>query len=233
MPRGRDSGQPSTRRRWALRALGAAALVAVGIAIGTRIAGPKQTEAITTVTRAAPSPETPTMPATHDERTPAGAVAAAATSVQLLDGPALLDSARVQRIVDGLAALSARGALARAYAQGAAQARSKLGVDSVPAPVVILRAAPVGYRIESFSRAAATVDIWCVGVVGSGATVQPQQSWRTETVSLVWERGAWKVAAFASSAGPTPPLTASTATTTANDLFTEVPRFKEFSRELP
>jgi hypothetical protein len=74
--------------------------------------------------------------------------------------------------------------------------------------------------------------IWRVGIVGSGATVQPQQSWRTETVSLVRESGDWKVAAFASEPGPTPPLTAP-APSTVGDLFTSIPRFEEFSRSEP
>jgi hypothetical protein len=71
-----------------------------------------------------------------------------------------------------------------------------------------------------------------VGIVGSGATVEPQQSWRTERVDLVWERGGWKVASFSSTPGPTPPLSGSTATS-AGDLFSAVPDFQEFSHAGP
>jgi hypothetical protein len=133
----------------------------------------------------------------------AGAVAAAAAVER--STISALDSVRIRRLVDLLATSDARDGLARAYEQGAAQARARLAADSVPAPVVILRAALVGYRIDRFTPSAATVAVWRVGIVGSGATVPPQQSWRTETVSLVWERGAWKVASFASAPGPTPP----------------------------
>jgi hypothetical protein len=223
------------RRRWILSGLAGVVLVAVGIAIGSRIAAPNGTGDATTVVgpspRAAPTrARTKTMRSAH---TPAGAVAAAAASVELLDGPALLDSIRVRRLVNRLAASSVRDGLARAYEQGATQARARLAADSVPAPVVILRAALVGYRIDSFTPSAATVAVWRVGIVGSGATVPPQQSWRTETVSLVWEHRAWKVASFASAPGPTPPLPTVVGATAAGDLFAEIPRFQEFSHALP
>ena len=69
-------------------------------------------------------------------------------------------------------------------------------------------------------------------VVGSGALVQPQQSWRTETVSLVWEHG-WRVTSFASTSGPTPPLPQTADATTTGDLFAEIPRFTAFSHAEP
>jgi hypothetical protein len=228
-------GLVRARKRWILKGVVAVVLVAVGIAIGSRIATPRDPGSVITVVgpspRATPSPAR--AKATRDTRTPDGAVAAAAASVELLDGPALLDRTRIGRLVDRLAASNARDGLARAYEQGAARARARLAADSVPAPVVILRAALVGYRIDRFTSSAATVAVWRVGIVGSGATVQPQQAWRTETVSLVWERGSWKVASFASALGPTPPLPNVAETTAARDLFTEIPRFREFSHALP
>ena len=79
----------------------------------------------------------------------------------------------------------------------------------------------------------ATVAVWYLGIVGSGATVEPQQSWRTQTVSLVWERGRWKVSSFASAPGPTPPLSTSEPGESAGDLFGAIARFEEFDRALP
>ena len=55
--------------------------------------------------------------------------------------------AKLRRLVDLLATSDARDGLARAYEQGAAQARARLAADSIPAPVVILRAALVGFKI--------------------------------------------------------------------------------------
>jgi hypothetical protein len=221
------------RGRWLARGVAVVVLVAVGIAIGSRIAAPRGA----TPTVVGPSPRPTPTPArtrvTQSTRTPTGAVAAAATSVELLDGPALLDSTRIRQLVNRLASASARDGLARAYERGAAETRARLAADSIPTPVVILRSALVGYRIDSFTPSAATVAVWRVGIVGSGASLQPQQSWRTETVSLVWEHTTWKVAAFASAPGPTPPLPTVTETSTESDLFSEIPLFREFSHALP
>ena len=71
------------------------------------------------------------------------------------------------------------------------------------------------------------------GAVGSGATVQPQQSWRTEVVSLIWENGSWKVSAFRSADGPTPPLSSAEIPATPGQLFAAIPRYDEFSRDEP
>ena len=161
------------------------------------------------------------------------AVTAAATYVSELDGATLLDQARVHRIVDRIASTQARPGLITAYEQAAAQARERLGLGTVPAPVVILRAAPVGYRVESYSQGSAAISIWRVGIVGSGATVDPQQSWATERVNLVWQHGAWRVAAFSSTPGPTPPLPTTVTTTSRTELFRAVPAFQEFASATP
>jgi hypothetical protein len=218
------------RGSWLWYGIAALALVALGIGIGGRIAAPGRNNPTTSTPAAAHTqvPAKPRLPA----RTESAAVAAAASAVELLDGPALLDSTRIRRLVDRIAAASARASLARAYAQGAVEVRTRLAVDAVPAPVVILRSALAGYRVEDYTRSAATVAIWRVGIVGSGASVQPQQSWRTETVSLLWEHG-WRVTSFASAPGPTPPLLQPADATTTGDLFAEIPRFTAFSHANP
>jgi hypothetical protein len=229
----RVSNRSQNRRRWLLHGLAALALVALGIGIGSRIATPRSSTSTSPSTSPRPvGPPTKTMREANRTRTPAGAVTAAASAVELLDGPALLDSVRIRRLIERIAASSARSSLARAYGEGATEVRSRLAVDSVPAPVVILRSALAGYRLESYKPSAATVAIWRVGIVGSGASVQPQQSWRTETVSLIWEHG-WKVTSLASTPGPTPPLPQSPDATATGDLFTEIPRFTAFSHAQP
>jgi hypothetical protein len=218
-------------RRRLLAATAAVAILAIGIAIGSRVAAPREniaSPATVTVTSSSPAPATP---ATGPTR--AGAVTAAATYVSELDGSVLLDSARLRAVVDEIASARARPGLVAAYEQAAAQARGRLGLGTVPAPVVILRAAPVGYRVDSYADRSATVSVWRVGVIGSGATVDPQQSWATETVSLVWEKGAWKVSGFSSSPGPTPPLPSSVAPTSRGNLFRTVPGFEEFASATP
>ncbi|MGH2451346.1 MAG: hypothetical protein ACRDGE_08775 [Candidatus Limnocylindria bacterium] len=215
-------------------------LFALGIAIGRRSGSPA-TEAAppATVTVAAGGVETSgesgdTVPppggrSSGYARTREGAVAAAADYLAALNGRVILDPAVVRRTLAAISAADAQEGLARAYAAAATQLRQQLGVGTVPEPVVVVRAAPVGYRVAGFARDAATVSIWRVGVVGSGATVEPQQSWRTETVALVWEGGTWKIASLRSAPGPTPPLAG--APTPPAQLFASVPEFEEFGRE--
>ena len=218
--------------------LAVVSLLVLGLAIGSRIARRQTVAEPTTVTITTSSgdkaaPGNSTSPALVGfQRTREGAVTAASAYVSELDGSAILDSSRLRRVVRTIAATSAQSQLATAYAQVAAQAKQQLGVDTFPRPVLLLRAAPIGYRVDRFDRFSARVSIWRVGIVGSGATVDPQQSWRTETVSLVWERGDWKVESFASSPGPTPPLKTSVADQPGY-LFKAIPRFEEFTRADP
>jgi hypothetical protein len=215
--------------------LAALALIAIGIAIGSRIVSPESTPRAANTTsvsgndRATRTTATSAPPA----RTRAGAVAAAARAITAFDGDVLLNAARLRAVVGNIASTASRTRLTDAFIQASAQTRAKLGADTVPRPVIVLRSVPVGYRVEQFSRREATVAIWYVGIVGSGATVEPQQSWRTQVVSLVWERRAWKVNSFESSSGPTPPLSPAGAAEPPGDLFAVIPRFEEFQRAEP
>lgn len=227
-------GEHGPRRRRLAAVAAALVLVALGVAIGSRITAPGRAVRTETVTVASSSTTPTTTPAAQAaEPTRVSAVAAAASYVSELDSVTLLDPTRLRHVLDGIASTQARPGLIAAYEQATTQARARLGLGTVPAPVVILRAAPVGYRVESYGSGSATVSIWRVGIVGSGATVDPQQSWATETVKLVWQRGAWKVAAFSSTPGPTPPLPTTVPPTSRADLFQAVPAFQEFASASP
>ena len=229
------------RRNWLTRSLAAILLLAVGAAIGSR--GSSETGTVETLTVTVSTPKVRARavagePArgvdavTGYDRTRDGAATAATAYIGALDGRAILDAPRLRKTLTSIASAGSLDGLVRAYEQAARQTRVRLGIGTSPAPIVILRAVPVGYRIDRFTPDAATVSLWRVGIVGSGATIEPQQSWRTETVSLLWEDGDWKVASFRSSPGPTPPLAASVATS-AGELFVLVPEFEEFMRARP
>lgn len=229
------------RGRWLALGLAMILLLAVGVAIGRRTSGQAPSDARRAVTVTAPAPGQESRQPESETRadakrsgyapTPEGAVAAAAAYVSALGGPAILDPAAMRTTLATMASSRSRDDLVRAYETAAAQARKRLGVGTTSDPVV-LRTVSVGYRIDGFHRRAATVSVWRVGIVGSGATVEPRQSWRTETVSLVWEDGTWRIDAVRSSPGPTPPLAGPAATPPA-DLFAAIPRFEEFASELP
>jgi hypothetical protein len=63
---------------------------------------------------------------------------------------------------------------------------------------------PIKYRIQKYSDTSATVALWGV-TLGSGPKVQqPEESWVTGTIELVWVDDDWRVAGQSSSVGPTP-----------------------------
>lgn len=230
------------RRSWLTLGLAGILLLMIGAAIGSRGSPEPDTVETHTVTVSTPEAKANAVagkPARDGgssgsgyDRTRDGAVAAATAYIGALDGPAILDEPRLRKTLASIASAESLDGLVGAYEQAARQTRVRLGVGTSPEPVVILRTVPVGYRIDRFTPDAATVSLWRVGIVGSGATVEPQQSWRTETASLIWEGENWKVASFRSSPGPTPPLTAS-APTPAGELFVSVHEFEEFTRAIP
>ncbi len=229
------SGRPASRSV-PVKIAGALVLVGIGFAVGTGITSSRRTTATSivtvTVTNAARTP-----PGHHAPASPvptrASAVAAAAQSITAFDGRVLLDPSRVEAVVKRIASAESRASLLSAFEQASAQTREKLGAGTAPSPVIVLRSIPVGYRVVRYSARQATVDVWYVGIVGSGATVQPQQSWRTQDVSLVWENNAWKVSSFGSTDGPTPPLSTAEIPGTPAQLFGSIPLFKEFSSAAP
>jgi hypothetical protein len=238
---GRDVSQaltgatPSSVRRVVPWGLGILAVLATGIVIGTRLGSPGSSEDVGTG-HAAPSTRVAQALGRHaipsSAHTRAGAVAAAARSITAFAGHVLLEPARLRTVVAQVAGRASRTRLTRAFEEASAQTRAKLGADSVPRPVIVLRAVPLGYRLEHYSSDWASVAVWYVGIVGSGATVEPQQSWRTQTVSLVWEDGDWKVSSFASSAGPTPALATAEAEP-PGELFAAIPSFTPFKHAEP
>jgi hypothetical protein len=227
------------RPRWLLLAFATLLLVALGLVLGRQTVEPETRPPVTVAVTASDSGETgpeseapPTSQATGYARTPDGAVAAARAYLTALAGPAIVNPAAVRATLTAIASTRSQGTLVRAYEIAASQTREQLGVESGSDPALVLRTASVGYRIDGFHPDAATVSIWRLGIVGSGATVAPRQSWRTETVSLVWEDGAWKLDAVGSSPGPTPPL-ANLETTPPAELAEAIPTFQPFSDEHP
>jgi hypothetical protein len=218
--------------------LGAAILFALGLVMGRLTTEPPRPDArpsstATGVSVIAPPPAPRSRARKQNSaypRTAEGAAAASAKYLAALGGPGLVDPAAMRRTLSAIASAKSRNALVRAYEAAAVRARDQLGVADASSPIV-LRTASVGYRIDGFQRNVATVSIWRVGIVGTQPSLEPRQSWRTETVSLVWENGTWKVDAVRSVPGPTPPL--ASAANSADELFVAIPTFEGFSRELP
>jgi hypothetical protein len=163
-----------------------------------------------------------------------GAVAAAANYTQVLSSGLILDDAKRRAAINTLATPGARASLQKTFDQAVAAMRKGFGVTGAAADnaQVLMRATPVGWRIDDYGDGAATVAIWMTSVGGSvgGADgpVPVREGWSTTTVALRWARGDWKLVESASTDGPVP--IADVAPPTASpDLIGAAEEFKEFT----
>jgi hypothetical protein len=163
-----------------------------------------------------------------------GAVAAAANYTRALSSALILDTARRRAAIDTLAAPEARARLQRTFDQAVASLRAGLGVSG-PAgdrAQVLLRATPVGWRVDQYTKGAARVAIWVTSVGGSlggdSGTVPVREGWGTTTVSLRWVDGDWKQVQSTTTDGPVP-IADVAPPTAAGELVSKANEFKEFT----
>jgi hypothetical protein len=162
-----------------------------------------------------------------------GAIAAAANYTTALSSDLLLDPVRRKAAIDTLAAPEAKARLQKSFDQAVASLRSGLGVTGATDEAqVLLRATPVGWRVEEYSDRAATVAIWVTSVGGSiGGTDGPvpiREGWGTTTVELRWAGGDWKQVDSTTTDGPVP-IADVAPPTAAPELVSKANEFKEFT----
>jgi hypothetical protein len=167
-------------------------------------------------------------------RSQEGAVAAAANFTRVLSSDLILDTTRRRAAIDVLAAPEARGRLQRSFDQAVASLRQGLGVTGAAAQdaQVLLRATPVGWRVEKYDAGSAKVAIWVTSVGGSigGAqgAVPIREAWGTTTVTLRWAGGDWKQVDSTTADGPVPIADVAPPTATP-ELLGKANEFKEFT----
>jgi hypothetical protein len=96
---------------------------------------------------------------------------------------------------------------------------------------VLLRATPVGWRVEAYDAGTARVAIWVTSVGGSigGASAVPiREAWGTTTVDLRWVGGDWKQVGSTTVDGPVP-IGDVAPPTAAPELLGKANEFKEFT----
>ncbi|MFL6218836.1 MAG: hypothetical protein ACJ742_09860 [Actinomycetes bacterium] len=163
-----------------------------------------------------------------------GAVAAAANYAKVLSSALILDTAQRRAAIDTLAAPEARARQQKTFDQAVASLRAGLGVTGPAAgrAQVLLRATPVGWRVEQYGKGSARVAIWVTSVGGSlggqAGTVPVREGWGTTTVSLRWVDGDWKQVASTTTDGPVP-IADVAPPTAAGELVTKANEFKEFT----
>jgi hypothetical protein len=129
---------------------------------------------------------------------PATAAAAALNFVQLLAVTGVQDPAVFGARLHQIAAPGADARVRSTFGAGAAQVRAL-----IQGPSGVLRAAPLGYDVESISPSSATVAVWVVALAG-GAKLEPVAQWRVLTLELVWTRSGWRIANGTGASGPSP-----------------------------
>ena len=180
---------PSHRARYAL--LAAAAIVVITlVAIVGRTSGSG-----TTAARPAAKPEI--------KPTRQNAAAAALTFTQELAVTGVRHPAVYGQRLQDIAAPGADDNVRAAFGAGATQVRAL-----VKGRTGVLRAAPLGYRIDSFDPERATVSVWMIALAG-GPLLEPVAQWRLLTIDLRWASDEWRVAGGHGGSGPSPrsPLT--------------------------
>jgi hypothetical protein len=168
------------------------------------------------------------------QRSQQGAVAAAANYARVLSGDLILDRSTRRKAIAALAAPEALERQQRAWDQAAALLSKGLRIgDGGPKDgTVLLRAVPVGWRLEQYSDDRATVAIWVTSVggtfTGSPNDVPVREAWGTTTVELRWVDGDWKQLKATNTDGPVP-IADSATPTAASQLVPEANNFKEFT----
>jgi hypothetical protein len=162
-----------------------------------------------------------------------GAVAAAANYTRALSSALILDTAKRRAAIDTLAAPEARARLQKTFDQAVASIRAGLGVSGSAGDgaEVLLRATPVGWRVEHYDKGTARVAIWVTSVggsVGGSGSAPVREGWGTTTVSLRWVGNDWKQVASTTTDGPAP-IADVAPPTAAGELVSKANEFKEFS----
>jgi hypothetical protein len=161
-------------------------------------------------------------------------VAAAANYTKVLSSALILDQAKRRRAISTLAAPQAAKRLQKTFDQAVASLVNGLGVTAGAdqGGQVLLRAVPVGWRVEQFSGGTAKVAIWVTSIGGSvGGTDGPvpvREGWGTTTVTLRWVGGDWKQLDTTTTDGPVPIADVAPPTASA-ELVTKANEFKEFN----
>jgi hypothetical protein len=166
-------------------------------------------------------------------RTQEGAVAAAANYTKALSNDLILDDDWRGRAIDTLAAPQAKARLQKTFAQAVASLRKGLGVSAAgDGSQVLLRATPVGWRMDRYGDGTAKVAIWVTSIAGSlGGDQGPVpilEGWGTTTAELRWVQGDWKLLNTSTTEGPVPIADVSPPTAAA-ELVDEAAKFKEFT----
>lgn len=134
----------------------------------------------------------------HDED---GAQAAAVTFSSLAGSLVNANPASVDSIVSAISTKASAAQRVAATVAALDALRSRLAGGTGP---IVLVQAPVLIRTDDYSDAKASITMWTTTVVARRGVADPQSTWSTITLELLWERGDWRLDQETTLSGPTP-----------------------------
>ncbi|WP_145503841.1 hypothetical protein [Streptomyces sp. CFMR 7] len=145
----------------------------------------------------------------HDEQ---GAQSAAANYAVALGSAEMFDaksrSVIIQTTHDPAVAQKLQDGLDTAYSPAFYKNVGLNDDGSTPEGLTFVsRTVPVGTKVVKMEADAATVEVWCTGLVGlagQGSTKPVTGTWFTITQELKWVGGDWKISSSSQTEGPTP-----------------------------
>jgi hypothetical protein len=176
----------------------ALAVIAASVALATR--SPHRHAAPASSTLEAPTSAAPTT-----SPNPPGPVTPTLTGARAAALAYLALSEQVVGMDVDTAVAAQRDAASNAAAPGlVADLRQRLAALHAAYPASVrYRVGPLAVQAVATGRERARVEIWYVGVLSAPGTT-PFEQWHTSHYDLVWERGAWRVAAESADPGPRP-----------------------------
>jgi hypothetical protein len=141
-----------------------------------------------------------------------GAQSAAANYAVALGSSAMFATGPRHAIVSTVYAPGAVGGQEReldsAYSAAALKGVGLRADGTAPSGLTFVsRTVPIGTETAAYSGTAATVRVWCTGLVGlagEGSTRPVTNNWFTLTEKLVWVNGDWKIQSSTQKEGPAP-----------------------------
>ncbi|MFJ4972328.1 hypothetical protein [Streptomyces sp. NPDC088755] len=224
-----DAGHPHARRpvrnsRSLITITGVVVLLIAAIAFANRGGGNDDTASPTTknpgAAGSAPTAPTGTKPVqgkngtiasgfAHDEQ---GAQSAAANYAVALGSAEMFIAESRQSIIqathDPAVAQKLQDDLDTAYSPAFYKNVGLNDDGSTPTGLTFVsRTVPVGTKVVKMEKDAATVEVWCTGLVGlagQGSTKPVTETWFTISQELRWVGDDWKISSSSQAEGPTP-----------------------------
>jgi hypothetical protein len=213
--------RPARNSRSLITVVGVVVLLIAAIAFANRSGGGDDTPSDAPADRAAaPTAATGVRPVTGKNGTiPAGyardeqgAQSAAANYAVALGSDGMFRQPTRHEIVRAVhAPASVDGLLGKLDAAYSAAFFKNVGLNedgSTPEGLTFVsRTVPVGTKVVAISDEAATIEVWCTGLVGlagEGSTKPVTETWFTITEKLKWTGNDWKIESSSQKEGPTP-----------------------------